>query len=130
VVGSDGVSPTNPDGLMYNLIKARREGHFNLYGADYDTPDGTAIRDYVHVNEICMAIREAIEKPANSLQNLGHGKGHTVKEMVDTFKIVNNCDFVVNYGARREGDLEKSVLSNPSPYLKQLYTLSDLLKVS
>jgi UDP-glucose 4-epimerase len=110
-------------------MQAKNKGHFTIYGADYNTPDGTAIRDYVHVNEICMAIREAIEKPANSLQNLGHGQGHSVKEMVDTFKIVNDCDFVVNYAGRREGDLEKSVLSNPSSYLQHLYTLSDLLKV-
>ena len=49
VIGSDGISPTNMDGLMYNLMKARETGVFNLYGGDYNTPDGTPVRDYVHV---------------------------------------------------------------------------------
>jgi UDP-glucose 4-epimerase len=129
VIGSDGIAPTNMDGLMYNLMKARETGSFNLYGGDYNTPDGTPVRDYVHVNEICHSIQKAIETPANSLENLGHGKGHTVKEMVDVFKLVNNCDFTVNYCQRREGDLECSVLDNPSSYMDSTYTLPQLLKV-
>ena len=55
VIGSAGYEPTNPDGLFYNLMKAERTGQFNLYGDDYSTPDGTAIRDYVHVTDICRA---------------------------------------------------------------------------
>ena len=129
VIGSDGIAPTNMDGLMYNLMKARETGVFHLYGGDYNTPDGTPVRDYVHVNEICHSIQKAIETPANSLENLGHGKGHTVREMVDTFKLVNNCDFQVNYCQRRSGDLECSVLDNPSTYMESVYTLSQLLKV-
>lgn len=129
VIGSDGVSPTNPDGLFYNLIRAKDTGKFTLYGNDYDTPDGTAIRDYVHVNEICNAIKLAIECPANSLQNLGHGRGNSVQTMVDTFKEINDCDFEVVYAPRRPGDLEKSVLSNPSDYMKSMYTLCELLRL-
>ena len=129
VIGSDGISPTNMDGLMYNLMKAKETGIFHLYGGDYNTPDGTPVRDYVHVNEICHSIQKAIETPANSLENLGHGKGYTVREMVDTFKLVNNCDFQINYCQRREGDLECSVLDNPSTYMESFYTLSQLLKV-
>ncbi len=129
VVGTDGVAPTNTDGLMSNLIKAKETGVFNLYGADYNTPDRTAIRDYVHVNEICESIRMAIEKPANNLENLGHGKGHSVLEMATTFRLVNECNFQINYCQRREGDLEYSVLDNPSSYLVPKYKLSELLKV-
>jgi UDP-glucose 4-epimerase len=129
VVGSDGVAPTNPDGLMANLIKARDTGIFNLYGMDYNTVDGTPIRDYVHVNEICHAIKTAIEKPANGLENLGHGEGHSVKEMAETFQLVNNCRFNINYCQRREGDLEYSVLDNPSSYMETLYSFSELLKL-
>lgn len=129
VVGTDGVAPTNTDGLMSNLIKAKETGVFNLYGNDYNTPDGTAIRDYVHVNEICEAIKMAIETPANNLENLGHGKGHSVLEMVTTFRLVNECNFPINYCQRREGDLEYSVLDNPSSYMKSTYTLPQLLKV-
>lgn len=129
VIGSDGIAPTNPDGLMANLIKAKETGVFNLYGGDYNTEDGTPIRDYVHVNEICESIRMAIETPANKLENLGHGKGHSVLQMATTFRLVNECNFQINYCQRREGDLEYSVLDNPSSYLKSTYTLSDLLKV-
>ena len=129
VIGSDGIAPTNPDGLMSNLIKAKETGVFNLYGGDYNTEDGTPIRDYVHVNEICESIKMAIETPANKLENLGHGKGHSVLQMATTFRLVNECNFQINYCQRREGDLEYSVLDNPSSYMKSIYTLPQLLKV-
>ena len=53
VVGTDGFFPTNPDGLMYKLFEAADSGTFTVYGNDYGTSDGTCVRDYVHVNEIC-----------------------------------------------------------------------------
>jgi UDP-glucose 4-epimerase len=131
VIGSSyGIKPTNPDGLMYNLMMAKDHGEFTIYGNDYDTPDGTCIRDYVHVMEICNAIEQAIEKPANGLENLGHGVGKTVRDMVELYKIVNNTSFTVKYGPRRKGDAAVSVLDNPSTYMKHLYELKDLLKVS
>ena len=131
VIGSSyGIKPTNPDGLMYNLMMAKDRGEFTIYGNDYDTPDGTCIRDYVHVMEICNAIELAIEKPANGLENLGHGVGKTVKDMVELYKIVNDVDFTVKYGPRRKGDAAVSVLDNPSTYMKHLYELKDLLKIS
>ena len=75
-----------------------------------------------------FAIREAIEKPANGLENLGHGVGHTVKEMITKYQEVNKCNFDVVPCQRREGDLECSVLKNVSPYMKQLYTFDELMK--
>ena len=128
VIGSDGIPPTNVDGLFYNLMKAQETGEFNLYGDDYETRDGSPVRDYVHVNEICHAIWQSIETPAMGLENLGHGFGMTVKEMVDTYKKVNNCDFKVNVLPRRPGDLEYSVLENPSKYMVHLYTNEELLR--
>lgn len=128
VIGTDGISPTNPDGLFSNLIKAEKSGTFNLFGTDYSTHDGTPVRDYVHVNEICYAIREAIERPANGLENLGHGRGHSVMEMVTKYQEVNNCKFDVVPCQRREGDLEYSVLDNVSSYMKELYTFDELMK--
>jgi UDP-glucose 4-epimerase len=131
VIGSSyGIQPTNPDGLMYNLMNAKDRGEFTIYGNDYDTSDGTCIRDYVHVMEICNALELAIEKPANCLENLGHGVGKTVKDMVELYKIVNCVDFTVKYGPRRKGDAAVSVLENPSTYMKHLYDLKDLLKIS
>ena len=130
VIGSDGFVPTNPDGLMYNLIKTRETGKFTVFGNDYDvSKDGTCVRDYVHVNEICDALKQAIEKPSNQIESLGHGVGYTVKEIVDKFQEVNNVDFAVEYGPRRKGDIASSVLENLSPYMRNLYTMDQLLKV-
>ena len=130
VVGSDGYEPTNPDGLMYKLIEARDTGVFTVYGNNYDvSPDGTCVRDYVHVNEICDALKQAIEKPSNSVECLGHGVGYTVKEIVNLFQKVNTLDFEVKYGPRRKGDLPSSVLANVSPYMRNLYTMDQLLKI-
>lgn len=131
VIGSDGFAPTNPDGLMYNLIKARETGEFTIFGTDYErTSDGTCVRDYVHVNEICDALMQAIEKPSNSIECLGHGVGYTVNEIVNLFQKVNDVDFDVIKGPRRKGDIEVSVLENVSPYMRNLYTMEELLLVS
>ena len=132
VIGSDGFAPTNPDGLMYNLMKSKEKGEFTIFGNDYDTRDGTCIRDYVHVNEICDALRSAIEKPSNQIECLGHGVGYTVAELVNKFREVNNIpniNLLTKIGPRRKGDLAVSVLDNVSPFMKKLYTLEQLLKV-
>ncbi len=129
VTGSDGIQPTNSDGLMWNLMNAQKTGVFNLFGNDYNTLDGSAVRDYTHVNEICGALEQAIDRSTNQIENLGHGVGTTVKQMVELYKKVNNCDFEVNISSRREGDLERSVLDNPSPFMQKLYTMEELLWV-
>jgi len=137
VIGTDGYKPTNPDGLMYNLIKAMDTNEFTIFGNDYDTTDGTCIRDYVHVDEICEAIRTAIEEPANGVECLGHGVGYSVKEIVNIFEKVNDARLhvgtdeaiAVNYGPRRKGDVPVSVLENVSKYMKNLYTIEELLKL-
>jgi UDP-glucose 4-epimerase len=128
VVGSDGILPTNPDGLMWNLINAKTTGKFNLFGNDYNTKDGSCVRDYTHVNEICHAVIQGIDGPTNQIENLGHGVGTTVKEMIEIFKRVNECEFETIICNRRAGDLEASVLPNPSKYMKSLYTIDQLLK--
>jgi UDP-glucose 4-epimerase len=130
VIGSDGFEPTNPDGLMYNLMQSKDTGKFTIFGKDYtESWDGTCVRDYVHVNEICDALRTAIEKPSNHIECLGHGVGYTVKEMVNLFEIVNHLNINITYGPRREGDIPVSVLENVSPYMKNLYDIKDLLKI-
>ena len=129
VVGSDGIPPTNPDGLFYALINAVTTKTFIIFGDDYNTKDGTCVRDYCHVNEICNALEAAITISTNQIENLGHGVGTTVREMSELFKNVNNVDFKVNLGPRRSGDVEYSVLSNPSKFMKKLYSVSELLKL-
>ena len=129
VTGCDGINPTNPDGLMWNLMNAQKTKVFNLFGDDYNTVDGSAVRDYTHVNEICTALISAIEESTDQIENLGHGVGTTVKQMISLYKTVNDCDFEVKICPRREGDLERSVLDNPSKFMKKLYTMDQLLKI-
>ncbi|MEY4331969.1 MAG: hypothetical protein RLZZ196_707 [Bacteroidota bacterium] len=129
VIGSNGFAPTNPDGLFYNLIRATKTGKFTIFGNDYNTLDGTAERDYVHVDEICEAIAMAIETPSNHIENLGHGQGQSVKQIVKLFQHVNQTTFDIEYAPRRSGDLERSILDKPSVYLPNLYSIEDLLVV-
>lgn len=129
VIGSSVAGPTNPDGLFYKLIEATKTGKFSIYGGDYNTPDGSAVRDYVHVDEICHSIKLAVDIPTNGIENLGHGLGKTVKEIVQLFKATNNVEFDVEVVGRRIGDLERSVLDNPSVYMKKMFSFEELLKV-
>lgn len=131
VIGSTVAPPTNPDGLMYNLLKARETGTFTIFGNDYEgTRDGTCVRDYVHVMEICDAVKTAIEKPSNSIECLGHGVGKTVYEMACIFQDVNHCEFEILYAPKRDGDVPISVLKEVSPYMRNLYSINDLLKIN
>lgn len=129
VIGSDGINPTNPDGLFYALIRAIETKEFKIFGNDYNTPDGTCIRDYVHVNEICDALIKAIYEPSNKIESLGHGVGKSVLEITNTFKRVNDVDFNVTFVGRRPGDIEVSVLKDKSTYLNSSYAFEDLLKL-
>lgn len=131
VIGSNwGIPPTNKDGLMVSLFNAVETGEFTIHGNDYtESHDGTCVRDYVHILEICKSITMAIEQPSNSVESLGHGVGYTVKEIVETFKQINNFNFEIKYGPRRKGDLPVSVLNSVSPYLQTNFKIEDFLKV-
>lgn len=80
----------------------------SIFGTDYNTPDGTCIRDYIHVNDLARAHILAYEYLANGGKsdffNLGNGKGYSVKEIIDTCKKVTGTDFKVETTDRREGD--------------------------
>lgn len=84
-----------------------------VFGDDYNTPDGTCIRDYIHVVDLAKAHVKAMEQllsttgPTFDCINLGTGKGNSVLEVIEAFERVN--DIKVNYiiGSRREGDVEK-----------------------
>lgn len=79
-----------------------------IYGSDYDTPDGTCVRDYVHVTDLCRAHLLALDYLADGgspgVYNLGNGTGFSVREVVDTVREVSGVEFDVLVGDRREGD--------------------------
>jgi UDP-glucose 4-epimerase len=129
VIGSEGFPATNPDGLFYNLVQAMETGKITIYGDDYDTKDGTAVREYVHVMDVCRALIEAIDNPSTSrFENLAYNDTRTVKEIVQTFIKVNKVNCQVEYAPRRPGDLESCYLENPSPFMKRNYTYEEMLK--
>jgi UDP-glucose 4-epimerase len=128
VIGSDGFPPTNPDGLFHNLIQAQDTGVFKVFGDDWNTRDGTCVRDYIHVNEVAKALINGIERPTCQIENLGSGNGSTVKEMVGLYKEANKCKFDIQVLPRRPGDVESTVLQNVSPLMENMYSLKELLK--
>jgi UDP-glucose 4-epimerase len=128
VIGSEGFPPTNPDGLFFNLIQAVETGKFTIYGNDYNTKDGTCVREYVHVMDICRALMKAIDTTSeNHIENLAYGDTRTVKEIVEIFKRVNAVDFEVEYKPRRPGDLEACYLEHPSKFMIQNYNYDEML---
>ena len=129
VIGTEGFPPTNPEGLMLNLMNAKETGKFTIFGVDYNTKDGTCVREYVHVMDICRAIVKAIDKPSKSIENLAYGDPRTTKEIVKTFMNVNQITCNVEYGPRRKGDLEACYLENPSSYMERNYTYEQMLKI-
>jgi UDP-glucose 4-epimerase len=84
----------------------RRE-KVTVFGTDYATPDGTCIRDYIHVEDLCdahIAAMQALGPGDTRFYNLGIGRGYSVKEVIDAARRVTGCKIPVEYGARRPGD--------------------------
>lgn len=79
-----------------------------VFGTDYDTPDGTAVRDYIHVNDLCaahlLALEHLLQGGASARYNLGNGRGFSVREVIDAAKRVTGRDFTVREAERRAGD--------------------------
>ncbi|MDH5388930.1 MAG: UDP-glucose 4-epimerase GalE [Gammaproteobacteria bacterium] len=101
----------NPESHLVPLIlqaaSGRRED-IKIFGQDYATDDGTCVRDYVHINDLCEAHSLALtrmQKTGNSARyNLGNGKGFSVQQVIDSAKQVSGKDFKVTITKRRAGD--------------------------
>lgn len=84
-----------------------------VHGDTYDTPDGTCIRDYIHVVDLALAHISAMERLAAAsgerleFFNIGTGRGSSVKEVIDTFEAVSGLKLSYRIGPKREGDVEK-----------------------
>lgn len=115
-----------PNGVPNNLLPFVTQTAIGLrkqlqvYGNDYNTPDGSCIRDYIHVVDLAKAHVIAVQRMLNKQTknhvetfNLGTGRGLSVLEIIDTFEKVNGVKVPYKIVARREGDIEK-VWADPS----------------
>ena len=110
-----GIIGENPNGIPNNLMPyitqvacGKREKLF-VYGNDYDTPDGTGVRDYIHVVDLARghvcALKAINDKCGCEIFNLGTGHGYSVLDVVKTFERVNNIKIPYEIVARRPGDI-------------------------
>lgn len=110
-----GLIGENPNGIPNNLmpyiarVATGQYEKLNVFGNDYDTPDGTGVRDYIHVVDLAKGHIKAIEKARNmkgvEAYNLGTGKGYSVLDLVKTFEKVNNVTVKYEIVPRRPGDI-------------------------
>ncbi|MFY0609282.1 MAG: UDP-glucose 4-epimerase GalE [Candidatus Atelocyanobacterium thalassa] len=90
------------------LTALKKRDHLVIFGTDYDTPDGTAIRDYIHVSDLATAhilgLKYLFSGGNSDMFNLGNGDGFSVREVINVVKKVTNVNFSVKEGIRRPGD--------------------------
>ena len=95
--------------LAENAIGKRKT--FKVYGNNYNTKDGTCVRDYIHVVDLAKshvaAINYLLRKPAKYVFNIGTGIGRSVLEIINDFEKVNNIKLNYSFGKRRQGDIEQ-----------------------
>lgn len=100
-----------PNSLMPYVTQtaAGQRQQLTIFGGDYDTPDGTAVRDYIHVLDLAAGHVAAVDKlmatPGSFTVNLGTGRGTSVQQLVDTFERVNGVKVPNVMGSRRPGDV-------------------------
>ncbi|MFL6843269.1 MAG: UDP-glucose 4-epimerase GalE [Allosphingosinicella sp.] len=117
--GRSGQSTAGATHLIKVAVEAatgKREA-VSVYGTDYDTPDGTGVRDYIHVSDLAAAHVDALEKlvedPASShIMNCGYGRGFSVLEVLDAVDRVTNLRIERRMEARRAGDPDTLVADN------------------
>ena len=115
--GSDDLYDTSPHNLFPVVFEALIGGRTpRINGDDYDTPDGTCVRDYVHVadlatSHVAAARRLAAGEDLAPVYNLGSGAGVSVRQIMDTVREVTGIDFTPEIGPRRPGDPARIVAS-------------------
>lgn len=119
----------NPNGIPNNLmpyitqVAVGKLDHLNVFGNDYDTPDGTGVRDYIHVVDLALGHIKAVEKIADSkgvcIYNLGTGVGYSVLDVVKAFEKASGKTIKYEIVPRRAGDLA-AVYSDPTKAKEEL----------
>lgn len=106
-IGEDHDPETHLIPLVLDVALGRRPD-ITIFGTDYDTPDGTCVRDYIHVTDLAdahvRALRYLSKGGASNALNLGVGRGYSVREVIDTARVVCGKDIAVVEGVRRPGD--------------------------
>ncbi len=110
-----GMIGEDPNGIPNNLmpyitkVATKQLEKLNVWGNDYPTPDGTGVRDYIHVVDLAKghvkALEKIVENPGVKIYNLGTGKGYSVLEVVENFKEASGVDVPYVIGPRRPGDI-------------------------
>lgn len=139
-----GLIGENPNGVPNNLmpyitqVAVGKRDKLHIFGNDYDTPDGTGVRDYIHVVDLArghVKALEAIKKNCGvGVFNLGTGKGYSVLDIVKTFEAVNKVHIPYVIDTRRPGDIA-IYYSDPGKALRELgwkaeYDLEDMCRDS
>ena len=110
-----------------------------VFGTDYETEDGTCIRDYIHVEDLAdahmLAVQKLIAGGESDCINLGTGIGTSVKEIIDAAKLVTGQDVPVTYGERREGDPAKLFAANEKSkrvlgWIPKYTNIADIIKTA
>ena len=139
-----GLIGENPNGIPNNLMPyivkvANKEyDHLNVFGNDYDTPDGTGVRDYIHVVDLAVGHIKAIDDILNNcgldIFNLGTGNGYSVLDIVNSFEKVNNVEVPYEIKPRRDGDIDACYADPTYAYeklgFKACHSLDDMCKDS
>jgi UDP-glucose 4-epimerase len=89
------------------LVALGRQPHSEIFGTDYPTPDGTCVRDYIHVSDLAEAhllALDALERSGKLIYNLGNGKGFSVREVIEGVRRVTGHSITVKESPRRPGD--------------------------
>ena len=139
-----GLLGEKPNGIPNNLmpyivrVASKELPILNVFGNDYDTPDGTGVRDYIHVVDLAKGHLKALEKCVNfkgiEYYNLGTGTGYSVLDLVKTFEKVNNVKVPYKIVERRPGDIA-ACYADPTKAYKELgfkaeYGIEDMCKDS
>ena len=124
-----GTMGEDPNGIPNNLmpyitqVAIGKRDHLSVYGDDYDTPDGTGVRDYIHVVDLALGHVKAVEKVGGEtglfIYNLGTGKGYSVLDVVKAFEKASGVNIKYEIVARRAGDIA-TCYSDPSKAYKEL----------
>jgi UDP-glucose 4-epimerase len=137
--GSIGEAHPEESHLIPNIIvKAFKNEEVEIFGSDYDTPDGTCVRDYIHVLDLveahAMGLKVLEEGKKSNIYNIGIGKGYSNKEVIKMVEKIGNLKVNVKFGPRRDGDADSLYASNEK-IKKELgwnpkYTLEDIIKTA